>query len=118
MGAGSGGDHSGEFLLFASAGGVLPSDDAVREDYGTGGFIIRTASAARGMVGMRPRDRRGRTNLSLGGKARPLTRHCISRAARQTDKPPDAGWRLGGGGGGKGNKVGGDSDARPAGGGE
>ena len=82
--------------------------------YGTGGIIIWTASAAGGMVGIPPRDRRGKTNLSLGGKARPLTRHCVSRAAGRTDKPPAAGRRLYGDGGRKGDDVGGDSDARPA----
>ena len=92
----------------------MPSNDAVREDYGTGGLIIRTASAAGGMIGIPPRDRRGKTNLSLGGKSCPLTRHFISRAAGRTDKPPDAGRRLDGDGGGKGDNVGGDSDARPA----
>ena len=92
----------------------MPSDDAVREGYGTGGIIIRTASAAGGMVGIPPRDRRGKTNLSLGGKAHPLTRHCVSRAAGRTDKPPAAGRRLDGDGGRKGNDVGRNSDTRPA----
>ena len=53
--------------------------------------IIRTASAAGGMVGIPPRSRPGKTNLSLGGKAHPLTRHCVSRAAGRIDKPPAAG---------------------------